>query len=77
MKYLLVIGLTSFMLVGCATEPDDAVSPSKWEYHMEMLHLTDNQTATRLNELHNQGWILVSIVSKDGVSQYTFKRSKQ
>ncbi len=76
-KYLLVIGFASMTFLGCATKPATTESTSKWEYHTEMFHLSDNQTATRLNQLNVEGWIIVSIVPKDGVSSYTFKRPKQ
>lgn len=76
-KYLLVISFASMAFLGCATKPANVDNSTKWEYRTEMFHLSDNQTATRLNELHSQGWIIVSVEPKDGVSAYNFKRLKQ
>lgn len=76
-KYLLVIGFASMTFLGCATKPAESDNSTKWEYRTEMFHLSDSQTSVRLNELNSQGWIIVSIVPKDGVSSYTFKRPKQ
>jgi hypothetical protein len=76
-KYLLVIGFASMTFLGCATKPTASADVSKWEYHTEMFHLADNQTTTRLNQLNVEGWVIVAITPKDGVTSYTFKRPKQ
>jgi hypothetical protein len=73
-KYLLVLGLASFVFVGCATNHCGNCKMTQMEYKIEKLGgLNLEAQETELNKVGKDGWKLVTVDD----DTYVFERLKR
>jgi hypothetical protein len=87
-NFLLILVLAGFVLAGCSSMNHcGSCKTQQWEYKLEVISnqygISDHDSA-KLNQLGQQGWILVSTIpisvtssGEVSESQFIFRRPKQ
>jgi hypothetical protein len=77
LKSIIVVGIASFLLVGCST-PHRA--SREWEYKAVRLNPTTQNFEASLNAASKGGWQLLTVVTLEregpGYGQYIFHRQR-